>query len=72
MAAQAEIRANTKEDIKKFVLGGSPNYRNCKKEIMRTALYYSTIEEVEELMEVKPEIIATQVNDSRTGNKSLN
>lgn len=68
------LRANTKEDIKEMkslvdlpIIGiVKRDYENCKVYIT------PTIKEVDELMEVKPEIIAVDAtSDLRPGNKKL-
>ena len=66
-------RANTKEDIKEIQSQVDlSQLSELAKEIMQTLNLYSPLKEVEELMEVKPEIIAMDATISkRPGNKSL-
>lgn len=73
-AGASGIRANTKEDIKEIQSQVDlPIIGIVKRDYADSEIYITpTMKEVEELMEVKPEIIAMDATISRRpGNKSL-
>ena len=70
----AGIRANTKEDIKEIQeVTGLPIIRIVKRDYPDSAVYITpTMKEIEELMEVKPEIVAIDATGAlRPGNMTL-
>ena len=70
----AGIRANTKEDIKKIQeVTGLPIIGIVKRDYPDSAVYITpTMKEIEELMEVKPEIVAIDATGAlRPGNMTL-
>lgn len=70
----AGIRANTKEDIKEIQeVTGLPVIGIVKRDYQDSAVYITpTMKEIEELMEVKPEIIAIDATGAlRPGNVTL-
>ena len=70
----AGIRANTKEDIKEIQeVTGLPIIGIVKRDYPDSAVYITpTMKEIEELMEVKPEIVATDATGAlRPGNMTL-
>ena len=70
----AGIRANTKEDIKEIQEGtGLPIIGIVKRDYPDSAVYITpTMKEIEELMEVKPEIVAIDATGAlRPGNVTL-
>ena len=70
----AGIRANTKEDIKEIqAVTGLPIIGIVKRDYPDSAVYITpTMKEIEELMEVKPEIVAIDATGAlRPGNVTL-